>query len=104
MKDPKLLPEFVTSFEELERKIEEERYFPKEKFLSPVRLEYKMKKLNFMEKKQNFRTILDNVRYKMATSHQQTQRQQQQDPRCRDFSSPILSINADLSILPSFNV
>lgn len=62
MQDSELLPQQISTFEELERKLLEEKYFPKEKILSPARLEYRMKKLNFIEKQRNFRTILDNVR------------------------------------------
>ena len=60
------MSDFITSFRDLELKLEEERFFPPEEILSPQQVEYRMKKLNFMDKKQQFKGILDQMRQQVA--------------------------------------
>ena len=58
--------EFVTNWKQLELDIEEQKYFPREEFLSPIQLEYNIKKLNYLDKKIKFKSILDKVRGSMS--------------------------------------
>lgn len=56
------MQDLITNFRQLELKLEEERYFPPEEILTPTQVEYRMKKLNFMDRKARFRTILEQMR------------------------------------------
>lgn len=56
------MQDFITNWKQLELEIEEQKYFPREEIMSPVQLEYNMKKLNFLDKQSQFKTIIDRVR------------------------------------------
>ncbi len=59
---PPFMKDFVSNWRQLELDIEEQKYFPKEEILSPVQFEYNMKKLNHLDKKLKFKSIIDKVR------------------------------------------
>ena len=59
---PPFMQDFITNWKQLELEIEEQKYFPREEIMSPVQLEYNMKKLNFLDKQSQFKTIIDRVR------------------------------------------
>ena len=48
---PSYLADFFHNWHQLELKLEEEKYFPPEEVLSPARLERKIKKLNYLDKR-----------------------------------------------------
>ena len=48
---PPFLQDYITSFKQLELQIDEERYFPPEEIMSSKQLEYRMNRLDFIEKK-----------------------------------------------------
>ena len=48
---PPFLQDYITSFKQLELQIDEERYFPPEEIMSAKQLEYRMNRLDFMDKK-----------------------------------------------------